>query len=108
MANSSVTAPGFMLYDERLGQLELLTDTQAGRVMKAVGTYKRTGEFANLSKIEYLVFMGIMSDIDRGMAKYEAVCQRNRKNGSKRGGARQPDPSEAGEAQWPPPGPSGA
>ena len=85
--------PALMLYTEKASMFNLLTDEQAGRVIKAAISYFLTGNSPNgLLQAEHIVFEGLRLDIDRNAEKYAAICERNRKNGSK--GGRPPTPSE--------------
>ena len=85
--------PALMLYTEKASMFNLLTDEQAGRVIKAAICYFLSGCIPhNLTPAEHIVFEGIRLDIDRNAEKYAAICERNRKNGSK--GGRPPNPSE--------------
>lgn len=87
--------PALMLYAEKASMFHLLADEQAGRVIKAAISYFLSGSIPNnLSQAEKIVFEGIRLDIDRNAEKYAAICERNRKNGSKGG-----RPSTANETQ---------
>lgn len=85
--------PALMLYTEKASMFNLLTDEQVGRVIKSAISYFLTGYVPNnLTQAEHIVFEGIRLDIDRNAEKYAAICERNRKNGSK--GGRPPAPNE--------------
>ena len=77
-------APGFMIYDDLAEQLELLSDEEAGRVIKSGIHYKLTGETSALSAIEAIVFYSLQKSIDKNQKKYTQRCVSNFKNIVKR------------------------
>ena len=76
---------GMVVFDSALSVLPLLSDEDAGRAFKAAARYFSDGtEPGALSDKELILFTLMRKDIDQGQAKYEATCERNRRNGSKR------------------------
>lgn len=74
----------FILYSKYKEVFENLTDEQAGQLIKGIFDYIATGE-SGLNGLMTAVFTPIKQDLDRNNATYEAVCERNRTNGSKGG-----------------------
>lgn len=87
--------PALMLFREKAAMFCLLTDVQAGRVIKAAIGYFDSGVLPEeLEQAESLVFESLRFDIDRNAEKYRAICERNRTNG-KNGGRPPSIPREA-------------
>ncbi len=74
----------FILYSKYKEVFENLTDEQAGQLIKGIFNYIAT-EQSGLNGLMTAVFTPIKQDLDRNNAAYEAVCERNRTNGSKGG-----------------------
>lgn len=74
----------FILYSKYKEVFENLTDEQAGQLIKGIFNYIAT-EQSGLDGLMTAVFTPIKQDLDRNNAAYEAVCERNRTNGSKGG-----------------------
>ena len=71
---------------------KLLSNEQAGRTVKAAIDYFETGALPDeLEQVELIVFEAVRADIDRNAEKYNAICERNRRNGQN-GGRPQADP----------------
>ena len=78
-------AQNTLIYPSHYELMEELTNEQAGLLIKTIGRYQR-GEDITVSDILVKgVWLGIKHDFDKQKETYEAVCERNQKNG-KRGG----------------------
>lgn len=79
---------GFFTYFHHAAVLDKLSDTQAGRLYKALLHYGHTGELTDFSSdiacdIAYTLMRG---EIDVNFERYRETCERNREN-AKKGGA---------------------
>lgn len=74
----------FILYLEQKEILDMLTDEEAGKLIKAIFEYENTGTIPKLDKSLQLAFIPIKSSLDRNKEKYEKVVERNKKNIEKR------------------------
>lgn len=77
----------FIIRLENREQFEMLTDEQAGKLLKAMCRYSATGELPDFTdamlKFAFSMFRG---QLDRDAEKYEEMCWKNSENG-KKGGA---------------------
>ena len=76
----------FLLYKNKIGSIEILSDEQAGKVFKAILRYVNNKDITYLNKnnVEYGVFVGFVEQIDYSDKKYIEKCEQNRKNANKR------------------------
>ena len=74
----------FILYQEQKGIFDMLTDEEAGKLIKAIFEYENTGQLLELDKSLKIAFIPIKSTLDRNKEKYEKVVERNKKNIEKR------------------------
>ena len=79
---------GFFTYFHLYGVIDKLSDTQAGRLYKALMRYGDTGELTDFSDdlaldMAYTLMKG---EIDVNFERYQEMCERNREN-AKKGGA---------------------
>lgn len=75
----------FMLYLDNLRQWEMLSDEQAGVLIKALHRYAQSGE--QLRSADGMVMMAysfITSQIDRDAEKYDETCKKRAENARKR------------------------
>lgn len=91
------------LFTDRLESISELDDDEAGRVFKAVLAYANGAEMPPLTKVERIVFLDMKRQIDQESGSYDAMCARNRRNGTKRKSA----PEEPTGTQSEPVEPSG-
>lgn len=75
----------FKIYGSYAEQVNTLTDSEAGRLFKALVNYKNGEEPKNLSGMEQIAFLFIRQQMDYDCEKYERRCEQNRKNGMKGG-----------------------
>lgn len=87
----------FILYTEMHEQMDLLTDEQAGRLIKAVFHYKAGMELPEMDSVTAMVFAFIRQKLDRDEKKYDETCDKHRKAGAKGGRPKKPNGSEAEE-----------
>ena len=74
----------FILYLEQQQVFEMLTDEQAGQLIKHIFQYERTGQMPKMDKMLNLAFIPIMQVLDKNRYKYEEKCKKNKKNIQKR------------------------
>ena len=76
----------FQLFIDNRAQFELLSDVQAGKLMKALFSYAEDGAAPDFEDDQALaiMFSFLRSNIDREFGNYREMCERNRRNGSKR------------------------
>ena len=73
----------FLIYLDYQEQFELLTDEQAGQLIKAIIKYEKTGEIVELDGMTKMAFSFIKTQLDRDREKYQAKCEKNRENAKK-------------------------
>lgn len=74
----------FILYLEHQAVFEMLTDEQAGQLIKNIFEYEKTGQVPKMEQMLNVAFVPIKQDLDKNRAKYEKVVERNKKNIEKR------------------------
>lgn len=70
----------FILYLEHRTIFEMLTDEQAGRLIKNIFQYEQSGEMPQMDKMLNLAFVPIMQVLDKNRHKYEEKCKKNKEN----------------------------
>lgn len=75
----------FKIYGSYAEQVNALTDSEAGRLFKALVNYRNGEEPKKLSGMEQIAFLFIRQQMDYDCEKYERRCEQNRKNGMKGG-----------------------
>jgi hypothetical protein len=70
----------FILYQDYEQHIQLLTDEQAGKLLKAIFLYNQ-GHDVEMEPIVQMAFSFIKVNLDRDMEKYESVKERNKING---------------------------
>ena len=75
----------FKIYGSYAEQVNALTDSEAGRLFKALVNYRNGEEPKNLSGMEQIAFLFIRQQMDYDCEKYERRCEQDRKNGMKGG-----------------------
>ena len=71
----------FILYSEQEQLFNQLNDTQAGKLIKAIFEYEKTGKIPKLSPLSNMAFVTIKASLDRNREKYQKVVERNKQNG---------------------------
>ena len=83
-----MTKNGFMLYCDQIEMIEMLSDEEAGRLIKAIYNYANDKtidpELNDFST--KIVFVSIKKSLERNKIKYEKRCERNKINAEKRWG----------------------
>lgn len=76
----------FVMYTEYIDQIGMLTDEEAGQLLKAVLEYAKDGEVPNIeNRMVGLTFSFIMAQMDRDNEKYEAAIERKKEAGRQGG-----------------------
>ena len=76
----------FILYFDNAKQINMLTDEQAGKLIKAIYQFAVTGEETEFDDIALNIVYGFITDnIRRDTEKYQEVCMRRAENGKKGG-----------------------
>ena len=74
----------FILYLDQQEIFEMLTDEQAGQLIKNIFLYERTGQMPKMDKMLTLAFVPIMQILDKNRRKYDEKCKKNKENVEKR------------------------
>lgn len=77
----------FLMYLDYQEQFELLTDEQAGQLIKAIIKYEKTGEIPELDGMIKMAFSFIKTQLDRDREKWQEEKQK-RSEAGKRGMAK--------------------
>lgn len=70
----------FILYADQKEVINMLTDSQAGKLLKAIYEYETTGNIVELPNTLKLIFIPIKQSLDRNKQKYEKIVERNKEN----------------------------
>lgn len=70
----------FILYLDQQEIFEMLTDEQAGQLIKNIFQYERYGQMPKMDKFLNLAFVPIMQALDKNRRKYEEKCKKNKEN----------------------------
>ena len=73
----------FLIYLDYQEQFELLTDEQAGQLIKAIIKYEKTGEIAKLDGMTKMAFSFIKQQLDRDNEKWKEEKQKRSEAGKK-------------------------
>ena len=73
----------FLIYLDYQEQFELLTDEQAGQLIKAINKYEKTGEIAKLDGMTKMAFSFIKQQLDRDSEKWKEEKQKRSEAGKK-------------------------
>ena len=71
---------GFVVYGDVQAVVDELNDEQAGMLFRAMITYFATGKAPKFDGILKYVWIPIRQQMDRDREKYDAKCEKNRKN----------------------------
>ena len=74
----------FILYQDYEQHIQLLTDEQAGKLLKAIFAYNQGIPF-DLDPVTKMAFSFIKAGLDRDNEKYQSILNRNKNNGLKGG-----------------------
>ena len=70
----------FILYLDQQEVFEMLSDEQAGKLIKNIFQYERSGKMPQMDKFLNLAFVPIMQILDKNRNKYEERCRKNKEN----------------------------
>ena len=73
----------YLIYLDYQEQFELLTDEQAGQLIKAIIKYEKTGEIAKLDGMTKMAFSFIKQQLDRDSEKWKEEKQKRSEAGKK-------------------------
>lgn len=73
----------FLIYLDYQEQFELLTDEQAGKLIKAILEYEKTGKILELDGMTKIAFSFIKTQLDRDRKKWQEEKQKRREAGKK-------------------------
>ena len=82
----------FLMYTSYLDNVEILSDEEAGQLLKAIYAFVNGNELPKLDRVVQLTFNPIKSHLERDKEKYDNICKRNSENGKK--GGRPQNPKE--------------
>lgn len=74
----------FIIHKDSLDILDQLTDEQAGKLFKAIFSYQKTGDFAELDQFTKIILTPFISQFKRDEEKWFNVVERNKANIAKR------------------------
>ena len=75
----------FVLYNDYLQWLKLLSDEETGKLIRAIFTYENDRTLPDFSdKRTEIAFYMIKENLDRDRKKYEKVCEKNKENAQAR------------------------
>ena len=89
-----MTLPYIKLFGDTSATVDLLSDAEAGRLLKSILHYANNGQADDLPGQEKLVFAMLKAQIDRDDVSYQAFLDKQRENGKK--GGRPKNPSLSG------------
>lgn len=75
----------FILHLDSLVILDKMTDEQAGKFIKLIYEYQKTGKIQKLDFAMEMAITPFLNQFKRDSEKYESTVERNRRNGSKGG-----------------------
>lgn len=75
----------FVLYNDYEEVFSMLTDEEAGKLIKHILAYVNNKNPSLEDRLLQVTFEPIRLQMGRDAKKYEAICERNRKNGAKGG-----------------------
>lgn len=87
----------FIMYDEYAQHFSLLSDTELGALMRAVFSYRLSGEVPELPDKAAMAFSFIRLRLDEDARRYEETCEKNRQNGARGGRKKSEDVPEKSE-----------
>ena len=74
----------FLMYTSYLDNVEILSDEEAGQLLKAIYAFVNGDELPKLDRVVQLTFNPIKSHLERDMEKYNEICRKNSENAKKR------------------------
>jgi len=74
----------FLMYTSYLDNVEILSDEEAGQLLKAIYAFVNGDEVPKLDRVVQLTFNPIKSHLERDMEKYKDICRKRSENIQKR------------------------
>lgn len=74
----------FILYQKQKEIFNILTDNQAGKLIKAIFEYEENQQIPNLSGQTNMAFIAIKQELDQNRTKYIEKCKKNKENAKQR------------------------
>ncbi|MBP1549445.1 MAG: hypothetical protein J6A05_05520 [Oscillospiraceae bacterium] len=74
----------FLMYTSYLDNVEILSDEEAGQLLKAIYAFVNGNELPKLDRVVQLTFNPIKSHLERDMEKYKDICRKRSENIQKR------------------------
>lgn len=74
----------FLMYTSYLDNVEILSDEEAGQLLKAIYAFVNGDELPKLDRVVQLTFNPIKSHLERDGEKYNEICRKNSENAKKR------------------------
>lgn len=81
----------FIMYDEYAQHFSLLSDAELGALMRAVFSYRLSGDVPELPDKAAMAFSFIRLRLDDDARRYEETCEKNKSNGARGGRPRAAD-----------------
>ena len=97
MARKSDEKRSFKLYNDYRKHFEIMTDEEAGKVIKAIFAYVNNEDVQELDGAACMALSFIEAQLDRDREAYDRKCEVNKENGTKGGRPRkkQEDPEKS-------------
>ena len=74
----------FLLYTSYLDNVEILSDEEAGQLLKAIYAFVNDNEIPKLDRVVQLTFNPIKAHLERDKEKYKEICRKRSENIQKR------------------------
>lgn len=87
----------FLMYTDNAAQIDLLSDAQAGVLLKAIFARERDEELPEMDGMTQMAYSFITAQMDRDREKYEITTEKRRQAGLK--GGRKPKQTETNESK---------
>lgn len=75
---------GFILYISQKDTFDMLTDEEAGKLIKCIFEYEKSGLLPDVDRTLKLAFIPIKQTLDNNREKYAEKCKKNKENANKR------------------------
>jgi hypothetical protein len=84
----------FLLYVEQEELFNELSNEEAGKLIKAIYHYEKTGEILPLNSVTRIIMISIKQALDRNRERYQKKLEANRINGQKGGRPKKNNPNK--------------
>lgn len=75
----------FLMYTSYLDNVEILSNEEAGQLLKAIYAFVNGNELPELDRVVQLTFNPIKSHLERDKEKYKEICRKRSESGAKGG-----------------------